>query len=198
MAADNSVLLDRTRHRKIDYETNKIYHIPAKDAKPLCPTIEPLGKDGKVDAAVMARWAALGGGGKKNGSWMELWIRGAREEGREIWQRMARWAGGSQYLDQRDAAPTGAASSPPPAGCTRAMMTPRRTSRPGLRCGTSTCTTSVLPTRTSPCGWTPTPTRWRSRLSRRWSSWSWRRGCPTWRWWSRTGSNSCSMRSLTR
>ena len=82
MAADNSVLLDRTRHRKIDYETNKIYHIPAKDSKPLCPTIEPLGKDGKVDAAVMARWAALGGGGQEK--WeldgaMDSWCKGRGE-----------------------------------------------------------------------------------------------------------------------
>ena len=91
MAADNSVLLDRTRHRKIDYETNKIYHIPAKDSKPLCPTIEPLGKDGKVDAAVMARWAAPGGGARKMGAG---WSYGFVVQGKRGGRYGRGWRGG--------------------------------------------------------------------------------------------------------
>ncbi|GAX74660.1 hypothetical protein CEUSTIGMA_g2108.t1 [Chlamydomonas eustigma] len=55
LTATNEVLLDRTRHRKIDYITNKVYHIPAKDAHALCATIEPVGKDGKPDAEIMTR-----------------------------------------------------------------------------------------------------------------------------------------------
>ncbi len=55
MMAENEVLLDRTRHRKIDYLTNRVYHIPGKDVQAACATIEPIGRDGRVDAEVMAR-----------------------------------------------------------------------------------------------------------------------------------------------
>lgn len=50
------MLLDRTRHRRIDYKTMKTYHVPpygTTDAR--SPAIEPRTPAGQVDDAAIAR-----------------------------------------------------------------------------------------------------------------------------------------------
>ena len=53
LTAENSVLLDRTRFRRVDMNTNKIYHMA--EAGALSPAIKPLTEEGKVDAEVLPR-----------------------------------------------------------------------------------------------------------------------------------------------
>ncbi|KAG1679244.1 hypothetical protein FOA52_009273 [Chlamydomonas sp. UWO 241] len=54
--ATHAVLLDRTRHRRVDYDTMKTYHVPAKGVtNARSPAIEPTKPDGSPDDAATAR-----------------------------------------------------------------------------------------------------------------------------------------------
>lgn len=54
LTASQSVLLDRTRYRRIDMDTNRVYHMATEGA--LSQPIRPLTKDGVLDQEVVARW----------------------------------------------------------------------------------------------------------------------------------------------
>eukprot|EP00983_Pelagomonas_calceolata_P122730 1160936-Pelagomonas_calceolata.AAC.14 len=56
LAAENAVLIDRTRNRRIDPLTDKVYHMGGNDA--LSPRIAPVTREGFVDKDAVARYAA--------------------------------------------------------------------------------------------------------------------------------------------
>jgi len=54
LQAENAVLLDRTRHRRIDPLTEKVYQLGGPEA--LSPRIAPVTAEGAVDKEVLNRW----------------------------------------------------------------------------------------------------------------------------------------------
>lgn len=54
LGGENAVLIDRTQNRRIDPDTDKVYHMGGNDA--LSPKIEPKTANGAVDKEVVARW----------------------------------------------------------------------------------------------------------------------------------------------
>ncbi|GLC37755.1 Adenylate kinase [Pleodorina starrii] len=57
LEGEHALLLDRTRHRRYDPATGKVYHMPDEGAEALSPTISPEKPDGSPDAEVLARLA---------------------------------------------------------------------------------------------------------------------------------------------
>ena len=55
MEGEHALLLDRTRWRRIDPNTQRVYHCPEASAGALSPPVLPLGRDGNVDKDIMAR-----------------------------------------------------------------------------------------------------------------------------------------------
>ena len=56
LSAPNDVLLDRTRHRKFDYLTNKVYHMPPVGVKALSPSLLPATLEGgRPDVDLLGR-----------------------------------------------------------------------------------------------------------------------------------------------
>jgi hypothetical protein len=53
LSGEHSVLLDRTRYRRVDMETGRVYHMP--EAGALTPALPPLTKEGAPDTEVAAR-----------------------------------------------------------------------------------------------------------------------------------------------
>ncbi len=65
--AENSVLLDRTKYRRVDMDTGRVYHMA--DPGALSAPITPLTKEGAPDSEVLARW---GGGACVMGCMSEM------------------------------------------------------------------------------------------------------------------------------
>ena len=53
------MLLDRTRYRRYDPTTGKVYHIPDDAAEAMSPPIQPERADGTLDTEVLARWVGV-------------------------------------------------------------------------------------------------------------------------------------------
>lgn len=51
---EHAMLLDRTKYRRYDPSTNKVYHL-AEEGASLSPPIRPTREDGSVDDEVVAR-----------------------------------------------------------------------------------------------------------------------------------------------
>ncbi|GFR43730.1 hypothetical protein Agub_g4841 [Astrephomene gubernaculifera] len=55
LEGEHATLLDRTRHRRLDPATGKVYHMPDDNSDALSPPIRPERPDGSLDAEVAAR-----------------------------------------------------------------------------------------------------------------------------------------------
>lgn len=55
LEGEHAVLLDRTRYRRYDPATGRVYHMPEEGDQALSPAIRPEKPDGSVDTEVVAR-----------------------------------------------------------------------------------------------------------------------------------------------
>ena len=59
LEGEHAVLLDRSRYRRYDPATGKVYHMPGDNDDALSPPIQPERPDGNLDAEVVARCVVL-------------------------------------------------------------------------------------------------------------------------------------------
>ncbi len=55
LEGEHAVLLDRSRYRRYDPATGKVYHMPSDNDEALSPPIQPERPDGNLDTEVVAR-----------------------------------------------------------------------------------------------------------------------------------------------
>ena len=55
LEGEHALLLDRTRYRRYDPATGRVYHMPDEGADALSPPVRPERPDGGLDHEVVAR-----------------------------------------------------------------------------------------------------------------------------------------------